>query len=1511
SRKLRTQDATVQQDVSEFKDVTTKSEKACVDQVVVLKTEVQGLWQAAYDQLDETQKHVLSTVNVPGKSNSSGTPHAGTDVVDAVVERTKEHYKEYTYTNRSLEIAKWNGKTINLREVSKDIISAAMSFNEIITSFVSVDPTHCASSAWAIVSLGLTMARNYQDSLTALFESSEYLAKTLARGAFVEREFYLASDSKRSPEVRNAIIGIYRAILLYTVDVWSAQNAGEGRKIVDCFLPKTVQSLKDFQSSVDQQEHTLQWYLAMDHYLNFKKKAEETLSKIDEVLLSLRKLGDDSVLSKLVSLDDACFDAYQENDDVWDKSEGRCLPDTRIELLEQVTEWATSPEGQCVFWLHGMAGTGKSTISRTVAASFKESGILGASFFFKRDAGDRAKGKRLFTTIAKQLVASEPRLIRGIVSAVQDDGSISDKSLKVQFEKLLQEPLLGLKPDQFSGGARTLVIVIDALDECEHEKDIRDLLQLLPQVTQAGPLRLRFFLTSRPDLTENYFKEWQEKDRRHMALHEIPLEITAGDIKIFLISRLKKIQEDRSLETTWPGEHTIDKLVAISVPLFIFAATICRFVGTGPFPPDERLAEFLEDMEKTSSSTMHQIYLPILKQPLKELTREKDMQEFMQAFHDLIGVIVLLADPLSISALSKVTGLETRSIKYTLRPFRSVLSFSRQDPPDQDVPVKILHLSFRDFLLHADSPFRVEEREGHKKLVHRCFRIMGSLKQNLCDLPSYGITRSAIQSETIKQCLPPELQYACRYWGHHLEQSKDRNAYGNDVRSFLEEHFLHWLEAMSLMGVLSESIHALDTVLSIFQDHQDPRLSELLHDAKRFTLKHLQMADDAPLQLYCSALIFSPTESIIRRRFEDKRPKEIHILPQVEPRWSAELRTLEGHSDRVWSVAFSPDNQIVASGSDDKTVKLWHSQTGEEIRTLKGHSYPIYSIAFSPDSQIVASGSEDGTIKLWDTTTGKELRHLKGHSRFVHSVAFSPDSQLLASGSSDETIKLWDTQTGRNVRVLEGHTTWIRSVTFSPDSRTVASSGNWTITIWDIQTGEEIRTLEGHSGAVHSVAFSPDSRIMASGSADKTVKLWNAQTGEEIRTLEGHSWSVHSVAFSPDSQLVASGSDDKTVKLWNAQTGEEIRTLEGHSWSVHSVAFSPDNQIVVSGSADNNIKLWDPKAVQEPRTVKGHSGYVNSVAFSPDNKLVASGSADNTIKLWDATTGKEIRTLEGHLFGVRSVAFSPDNKLVASSGSDDTNIKLWDATTGKKIRTLEGHSQFVISVAFSPDSQLLASGSNDKTIKLWNTETGREIRTLEGHSGQVRHVAFSPDNQTVASVSSDISIKVWDTTTGKELRALKGHLDFVNSVAFSPDSQLLASGSNDKTIKLWNTETGREIRTLEGHSGSVDQVAFSPDSQIVASGSSDYTIKVWNTTTGKQLRAPDYHSDSDTSVAGQTSYKPHPQVTITNGWVAFRNEKLIWLPFEYRKFTCSAMTDDALVLGYADGRVFIIGCRIY
>ncbi|MUG95113.1 hypothetical protein F7734_23220 [Scytonema sp. UIC 10036] len=488
-----------------------------------------------------------------------------------------------------------------------------------------------------------------------------------------------------------------------------------------------------------------------------------------------------------------------------------------------------------------------------------------------------------------------------------------------------------------------------------------------------------------------------------------------------------------------------------------------------------------------------------------------------------------------------------------------------------------------------------------------------------------------------------------------------------------------------------------------------------------------------------------------------------------------------------------------------------------EFNRLGSHSDGILKLSFSPDGQLLATASRDKTVKLW-TIDGKLLTTLEGHNDAVTNVRFSPDGQLLATTSRDKTVKLWSTD-GTLLKTLKESSASVYGVSFSPDGNIIATADDNTVKLWDVATDKELTTLTGHSNAVSGVIFSPDGNIIAAASSDRTVKLWNSN-GKELSTLKGHSDAVNGVSFSPNGQVLATPSYDNTIKLWK-QDGTLEKTLKGHSDAVNGVSFSPDGQFLATASSDKTVKLWRVDGTLL-KTFEGHSDAVTDVSFSPDGKTLASASLDKTVKLW-RLNNEFFVSLLGHTASVTGVSFSPDGKTFASTSSDKS-VKLWNVATGRLIQTLAGHTDAVTDVIFSPDGNIIATASRDKTVKFWNVATGKEIKTLKGHTAGINRVAFSPDGKTIATVSSDETVKLWDLISAREIKTLTGHSDAVTDVSFSADGKTLATTSRDKTVKLWDVATGREIKTLTGHSDAVNGVSFSPDGKLLASASADRTI---------------------------------------------------------------------------------------
>ncbi|MBI4850825.1 MAG: AAA-like domain-containing protein [Acidobacteria bacterium] len=508
-----------------------------------------------------------------------------------------------------------------------------------------------------------------------------------------------------------------------------------------------------------------------------------------------------------------------------------------------------------------------------------------------------------------------------------------------------------------------------------------------------------------------------------------------------------------------------------------------------------------------------------------------------------------------------------------------------------------------------------------------------------------------------------------------------------------------------------------------------------------------------------------------------------------------DLVTFKGHTNGVNSIAFSPDGKFLASGSSDKTIKLWDITSSKVLAVFQGHTSGVISIAFSPDGKFLASGSSDKTIKLWDITLNKLLFTLNSHTGEISMVAFSPNGQLLASSSWDKTIKLWDLASNKVLATLPGSNDLGGSIAFSPDGKILAGvSIDQSIKLWDIASNKVLATLKGHKGEILSLAFSPDGNLLASGSlADECVKIWDIKSKKEITTLKQYPGKI-SLAFSPNGKLLAIASWKDKVVLWDRVAKKELAILKNFANTTYSIMFSPDGKLLASGNSDKTIKFWDINTKENITVVKEQPNYNSLTKISPDGKFLAS-TKDNTIKLWDLASNQLLNTFTGHSNKIESLAFSLNGNLLASTSIDKT-VKLWDLTTNQQLVTFN-YNKEVKLVTFSPDEKLLAISSSDNTIKLWNLITRKELITFNGHSASVLAIEFSPDGKFLATGSADNTVKLWDVEAKKEKRELKGCNYLVRALAFSPNNKsLLAAGDGD-IMNLWDVETGQEIARLK------------------------------------------------------------------------------------------------------------------
>ena len=474
-----------------------------------------------------------------------------------------------------------------------------------------------------------------------------------------------------------------------------------------------------------------------------------------------------------------------------------CLPGTRVEVLERIRAWIDEDDKQHIFWLSGWAGTGKSTIARTVAREYYDQKRWVASFFFSRGGGDLSYTK-FVGTVATQLAHKSQDFKDLLQKAITEDRGIVQRVLRDQWRELIVRPLSQLEAGSLLS---PIILVIDALDECEEESNIGHVLELLAHNPEFNQVRLRVLVTSRPEIPiRDGFSGLLRNEHQDLVLHDISEFVVDRDISLFLKHSFAMI----SLE-----DRIIEQLVRMAAGLFIWAATACRFVHEGKkrWVIKNRLANILQSSVSVTEPEKHlnDIYIAVLRHSIPAKYSDKEKEELLSMLRHILGSTVVLLSPLSIRSLSRLLDVPKENVEDTVEDLHAILDI----PKNHTCTLRLHHPSFRDFLLNknrcTDSNFHVDEKQAHQILATGCVQLMSnSIKQDICSVGTPGVLMTNIESSLVERCLPPEIQYACLYWIRHLQKSGAQLFDNDEVYLFLQEHFLHWLEALALIGKISD-----------------------------------------------------------------------------------------------------------------------------------------------------------------------------------------------------------------------------------------------------------------------------------------------------------------------------------------------------------------------------------------------------------------------------------------------------------------------------------------------------------------------------------------------------------------------------------------------------------------------------------------------------------------------------------------------------------------------------------
>ncbi|KAK8152560.1 hypothetical protein IWX90DRAFT_495886 [Phyllosticta citrichinensis] len=649
-----------------------------------------------------------------------------------------------------------------------------------------------------------------------------------------------------------------------------------------------------------------------------------------------------------------------------------CVKGTREKLPREILDWveSTKPNDR-VFWLEGKAGTGKSTIARTVADSAKSRLTVGR-FLFQRGKGDLSRAKYFVTTNARQLAGQHN--LQSVIADAQTHLS----------------PLA--KP-----GMPRILLVIDALDECEPNGfEKAALLSLLSSEANFEDLDMKVFITARPE------ESFPATVTRRIVLQDMNRLTVANDIHTFLESRFGHLRGQKNHR--WLTSDELDTIVHFSTPLFIAAETTFRFITLDKHNPRRRFDILCgTDNGSKAQPALDRRYLAILRCAIEDESPDV-MQLNLKRFRSIIGAVMTLKDRLTSGELSALLSQDSSEVESFLGEFQAVLIVPK--PPKPVSTTSEPSVYGRELSRFGPTDLWINERKAHASLLHSCLGAMEKhLKEDICNLQAPGGAALDVSNDHLEEYIPANVRYACRFWIVHSLNCKPGREGDQRVLEFLQQHLLHWIEVISCLRNMTDAVRLIDNLKEDLKTRKCPSATnasptsepfEFTVESQRFMRFNRQVIEEAPLQLYSSARLFCPKESAILENF--KTPKRITNQPRVADEWDATIQILEGHRGFIADIKFSCRGTIV-SKSHGGDVMIWDAETGALQQRLQGYRGDA-KIAVSK-GDLLAYSTGENQLGIWN------IRKVKQHGSLPGRLpAFSSDGGILASVSVDNAIQL-------------------------------------------------------------------------------------------------------------------------------------------------------------------------------------------------------------------------------------------------------------------------------------------------------------------------------------------------------------------------------------------------------------------------------------------------------------------------------------------------------------------------
>ncbi|KAH0553451.1 hypothetical protein GP486_006481, partial [Trichoglossum hirsutum] len=858
-----------------------------------------------------------------------------------------------------------------------------LSATNTISSAIQAMPQ--AALAWTGVCIALKETKANRDGVVHVIEWMNWywnLSSSLLKESTSDAD----ELSRMRHGLENKIVDLYKVLLTYQI-----------KSVCSYYRHRGLVFLQDIVKSDDWDGDLKAIIDAEDRFRQYSKAytTQHTNSHLEQLVTNQRSEKDQQCLKDL-RVTDPRHDKIRI-----EQTKGGLLRDSYRWILDnsKLRKWRDDPEN-ALLWIKADPGKGKTMLLCGIIDELNKStppDLL--SFFFCQGTDSRINNATAVLRGLIYLLADQQPSLASYLRKKYDqagkslfEDANSWVALSDIFKNMLQDTNL-----------KTTYLVIDALDEC-----VTDLPKLLDFIvyTSSPSARIKWLLSSRNELhIEQKLKTADEQTRLSLELKE-NVEQVSRAVDAYIGDKLSHLE---SLHDNGLRDRVRDILHRKANGTFLWVALVIQELEK---PESWDPLRVVEDVP----TGLYQLYDRMVNQ-IQHLTKRNS-----EVCRLILSIATVAYRPLYLAEMGSLCGLPGQ-ISALTENVRKIVSMCGSFLTIRDGQVYLIHQSAKDYLSDvARAKIFPPRRKTHYDIFSRSLELMsGTLQRDV-----YRLTMPGIPIDQVKVPGRDPLgktRYSCVHWVDHLCDSisgksmrwDDSLQDGGAVYVFLKKQYLYWLEALSLCKGMSGGVVSMANLEALIQERADKStLIELVRDARRFIMYYKWTIENSPLQAYASALVFSPARSLIRGIFKEEEPKCITIKPAIRDKWSACLQTLEGHSDSVTSVTFSHDSAWLASGSGDRTVKIWNASSGECLQTLEGHSSSVSSVTFSHDSARLASGSEsfDNTVKIWDASSGECLQTLKGHGSTVSSVTFSHNSARLASGSYDNTVKIWDASNG-------------------------------------------------------------------------------------------------------------------------------------------------------------------------------------------------------------------------------------------------------------------------------------------------------------------------------------------------------------------------------------------------------------------------------------------------------------------------------------------------------------------